>query len=147
MALPSSPWVIHSSVQLARQNCLVVALHQALFIFSGFCSSSFIHHLLLITFLREQNGPLKVGGGLAALERTLCVLAAAMGCAEGCCLPPWHCPVQHYGWVRALLCVYVLACVCVCEYMCVYRCVCACLYVCLCLCVCVCMYVCIQQSL
>jgi hypothetical protein len=54
-ALPSSPW----GCSFSTPELLVVALHQALFIVSGFAfrsSSSFIHHLLLLTLLRELYG-------------------------------------------------------------------------------------------
>ena len=41
---------------VSMPGLLVVALHQALYIVSGFCLSSIIHRLLLLTFLRELYG-------------------------------------------------------------------------------------------
>ena len=55
LAPPSSNSGYIFCCSVSTPELLVVALHQALFIVSGFCLSSFIHHLLLITFLRAET--------------------------------------------------------------------------------------------
>ena len=73
LAPPSSNSGYIFCCSVSTPELLVVALHQALFIVSGFCLSSFIHHLLLITFLRERNG---TGWDQFLLLTALCLLHA-----------------------------------------------------------------------
>jgi len=56
-SLPPGPLSCTLWCSVNTPELLVVALHQALFIISGFAfHHSLIYHLLLITFLREQYG-------------------------------------------------------------------------------------------
>ena len=90
VVLPSSPWVIHSGVQLTRLICLLWPSIR-LFYCLRFCLSSFIPHLWLITFL-ENN--MALVAETSSLYTTLRLLYAGWSSNAyqpnicGCRLPP-----------------------------------------------------------